>query len=75
MIFGIHNMKTSKYWYKLIPKEYDLKIFDPDGWDRENYDYSFNEELITKKEFVVRVLNSTISCKFLTKFIHDYDAS
>ena len=63
--------KTSKEWYKLVPEKYDLKIFDPDGWDRSNYEYSFNEELITKKEFVNRVMNSTISCKLLTNFINE----
>ena len=41
-----------------------LKILDPDGWDRLNYDYSFYEELITEKEFIKRVLNSTIKCSF-----------
>jgi len=56
--------KTSKEWYDLASKEYKLKILDPDGWDRLNYDYSFYEELITEKEFIKRVLNSTIKCSF-----------
>lgn len=27
------------------------KVLDPDGWDRKNYDYSWNEELITLEEY------------------------
>jgi hypothetical protein len=56
-------MKTSKEWYELVPKEHELIILDPDGWDRKNYDYSYNEELITKEEFKKRVSSSTIQCK------------
>ena len=54
--------KTSKEWYELIPKEHKLIILDPDGWGRQNYDYSFNEELITKTQFDVRLSTSTIQC-------------
>jgi len=36
--------KVSSEWIK----EYDCKVLDPDGWDRKNYDYSFNEEKITR---------------------------
>jgi hypothetical protein len=32
---------------------------DPDGWDRKNFEYSFNEELITKDEFKTRIMFST----------------
>ena len=48
--------KVSSEWVK----EYECKIIDPDGWDRENYDYSFNEEKITRKEFERRLIKSTI---------------
>ena len=51
--------KTSQQWYDEIPKELGFVIMDPDGWDRRNYDFSFNEELITKKEFLKRVTGST----------------
>lgn len=54
------DKKTSKDWYESIPKHYGFKIYDPDGWDRKNYNYSFNEELITKEEFLKRVHSSTI---------------
>ena len=55
--------KTSKEWYESIPKEKSFKIYDPDGWDRSNYEYSFNEELITKEDFLKRVFMSTIEIK------------
>lgn len=61
--------KTSKEWLELMPKEYKLKIIDPDGWDRTNYDYSFNEEKISKDEFLKRVVASTI--KFNRSFLKD----
>lgn len=54
--------KTSKEWYESIPSGFNLKILDPDGWDRQNLVYSFNEELITKTEFINRLSDSTISC-------------
>ncbi len=61
--------KTSKEWLEEIPEEHGLVIMDPDGWDRKNYKYSFNEELITKKEFMKRLSYSTTICK--TSF-HEY---
>lgn len=57
------GLKTSQEWYNEIPKEYELIILDPDGWDRTNYEYSFNEELISKEEFMNRVSYSTIQAK------------
>jgi len=30
------------------------------GWDRKNFDYSFNQELITKEEFEKRFAVSTV---------------
>lgn len=48
--------KVSSEWIK----EYNIKILDPDGWDRKNYDYSFNKEKITKEEFERRLVRSTI---------------
>ncbi len=54
--------KTSKEWQDEIPKEHELVILDPDGWDRGNLEYSFNEELITSEEFYRRLCHSTIKC-------------
>lgn len=55
--------KTSQEWLESIPKEFGVVIYDPDGWNRKNYKYSFHEELITKEEFKMRLSNSTILCK------------
>ena len=46
--------KSSKYWQSLTK----IIILDPDGWDRENFEKSW-EELITKEEFDNRVAHST----------------
>ena len=54
--------KTSREWYKTIPEKYNVKILDPDGWNRTNYEFSFNEQLITKEEFKKRLSLSTIQC-------------
>jgi hypothetical protein len=52
-------LKVSSEWLK----EYNIKILDPDGWDRspKNWDYSFNKEKITRREFEMRVCLSTCS--------------
>lgn len=36
-----------------------MTIMDPDGWDRQNFEESWNEE-ITKEEFDKRLLQSTV---------------
>ena len=48
--------KTSEEWQKLYP---DIIVYDPDGWDRKNWEYSWHVELITKEEYDKRVFNST----------------
>lgn len=48
--------KTSADW----AKEVNIMVLDPDGWDRTNYDYSFNQEKITKQEFNIRLVKSTV---------------
>jgi len=48
--------KTSKEW----SKELKVVVLDPDGWDRKNYNYSFNCEKITLEEFNKRVESSTV---------------
>ena len=50
--------RSSEDWYKDIK---DVKILDPDGWDRSNFEESWNE-LITKEEFDLRMMFST--CTF-----------
>ena len=49
--------KTSDEWQKLHP---EILVFDPDGWDRKNFQFSWYEEEITKSEYFERVVNSTI---------------
>ena len=51
--------KTSAEWQALKPK---VQVLDPDGWDRLNYEYSWNDELITEKEYMHRRSFST--CMF-----------
>lgn len=48
--------KTSAEW--ALDTEYI--ILDPDGWDRSNYDYSFNKEKVSLEEFNRRLSKSTV---------------
>ena len=56
------ELKTSDEWQKLHP---EIEIYDPDGWDRTNYQYSWYEEMITWEEWRYRSMEST--CKWNTK--------
>ena len=47
--------KTSEEWQKICK----LLIYDPDGWNRQNFDYSWKEEKITREEFEHRMYFST----------------
>lgn len=49
------DLRTSEEWNKI----YNKFITDFDGWDRNNFQYSYFEELITEKEFTRRLLYST----------------
>lgn len=52
------DLKTSLEW--LDEDEFNqIIIMDPDGWDRSNYKYSFEEEKISKNEFNKRLMYST----------------
>lgn len=55
--------KTSAEWLKEL--DFEVEILDPDGWDRSNYDYSFNKEKITEEEFKKRLFGSTIQAKII----------
>ncbi len=60
------KLKTSAEWHKGS----NITIIDPDGWDRNNYDHSFNVEKITRKEYNKRIALSTIHFfpkKYLSK--------
>ena len=49
--------KTSEVWQRAFPR---CVIIDPDGWDRNNFRYSFYEEKISLEEYNNRLLKSTI---------------
>ena len=53
---------TSRKWMRFISTSSKLEIIDPDGWDRNNFKFSFDKELITKDEFMKRLCFSTIQC-------------
>jgi hypothetical protein len=54
-------LKTSLEWYEQDYLPDGIIIYDPDGWNRTNYQYSFYEEKITKEEFEKRLFQSTVS--------------
>jgi len=51
--------KTSNEWASIHPDLKDNMIFNPDGWDRNNFHYSYFREEITLEEFNKRLSNST----------------
>lgn len=53
--------QTSAKWYEEFMKTHKTRILDPDGWDRQNFTYSFHEELVTEAEFTIRLMWSTCS--------------
>lgn len=53
---ALAEKQVSAVWQRLLP---DVKVLDPDGWDRQNYPYSWYEELITIEEYKQRRLQST----------------
>lgn len=54
--FEVNNLKTSSEWQRIFP---DIIVFDPDGWDRTHYDYSWNIEKISREEYERRRMKST----------------
>jgi hypothetical protein len=55
------EVKTSQDWQTLYP---DPLVLDPDGWDRKNFQFSWYEEKITHKEYIVRLIGSTCAHGF-----------
>lgn len=51
--------RTSEDWHEKWSKESGMSVYDPDGWDRANFNFSWYEELITFGEFSERVIRST----------------
>ena len=62
-------LKTSKEWQELFK---EVVVLDPDGWDRKNYKYSLEEELISLSEYYNRIIQST--CKFDTNIISNLES-
>lgn len=56
------ELRTSAEWQRLFP---NVLVVDPDGWNRKNYQFSWNEELITKEEYDKRVSFSTTRRKIV----------
>ena len=46
------------HWLKYLPEYDGVVVTDPDGWDRQNYEESWAEE-ITRQEMSYRMLRST----------------
>lgn len=63
------DLKTSDKWRRLFP---ELTIIKPDGWDRENYTYSFFTEEITIDEYCERIYSSTVKGN-LKEFIENIE--
>jgi len=53
-------LQTSEQWYKEFRKNSRQVIWDPDGWDRKNFNFAWNDELITWQEFKRRLKLSTL---------------
>lgn len=47
--------KSSRDWMD----EMKIVVMDPDGWNRQDFDNSWNE-MITREEFMNRVMKSTV---------------
>jgi len=54
---GERITRTTEEWVKI----HDFNVYDPDGWDRSNLQYSWYEEKITWSEYESRAIRST--CK------------
>lgn len=54
--------RTSDRWQEMFP---DITVINPDGWDRQNYEFSWSKEFITLDEYKNRILYST--CRFNNK--------
>ena len=62
-----NGKKTSEEWQRLYPK---ITVLDPDGWDRQNYQFSWHEELVTLEGYRNRLFQST--CEFGVRLTDGY---
>lgn len=56
----LYGIKTSKEWHEILKEKCKVEIIDPDGWDRQNFNFSFNVEKIDSTEFINRLELSTL---------------
>lgn len=49
-------LATSLFWSNFS----NTKVLDPDGWDRKNYDWSYNHQLISYLVYLNRTFMSTV---------------
>lgn len=54
------ELKTSEEWGTIYNQ---VIVLDPDGWDRNNFQYSWHEERISELEYALRLLSSTVTSK------------
>ncbi|MHA1342356.1 MAG: hypothetical protein ACTSQG_00085 [Promethearchaeota archaeon] len=52
----MNELKTSEQWQKIFK---ETIVYDPDGWDRNNFKFSWFEELISRKEYEKRLIYSS----------------
>jgi chorismate mutase len=63
------DLRSSKSWTEKLNAEFPgVVVLDPDGWDRKNYDHSFNIQEISWKTFLERVMRSTVQAPFKQLF-------
>lgn len=53
------RLTTSEQWSIIHKALTGQIVVDPDGWDRENYEYSWHKEEISYDEFMKRLEKST----------------
>jgi uncharacterized protein with von Willebrand factor type A (vWA) domain len=64
------ELKSSQEWLQEIQENFpQVVVLDPDGWDRKNYQESWNEP-ITREEFEKRFSMSTVQVPI--EFINDF---
>lgn len=52
--------KPAADWFMELHHNKGVVILNPDGFDRSNFHYSFNEEPLTKKEYLLKLAECTI---------------
>jgi len=63
------ELKTSEEWQKIYPQ---IKVLNPDGWDRSNFQFSWYREKISNLEYEKRLCSSTVQGDII-KFIKEME--